>query len=129
MHKRYYALVSKKPEKSQDTLENFLIKDNGSNKALISNEDNRQAKKAILKYVQSDDYSAVEKYFPEYTENGEIKEGYTLLDIDLKTGRFHQIRCQLSYEPSSFIDFSSMAMILISLFKTTGFWYKASVKI
>ncbi len=73
--KKYLAIVEKKPQIATNTLEDYLIKKN--NKAYISN--NTRGKKAILKYKHI---------------GSSIK--YHFLDIELKTGRYHQIRCQLA---------------------------------
>jgi len=78
--KIYWAIVKGIPEKEQDGLENFLIRNPKQNKSYISNERKKNAKKAILFYkkiAQSDRYS--------------------LLEITLKTGRHHQIRAQLAH--------------------------------
>lgn len=96
IHKHYYALVSGTPQKSSDILTDYLFKDSRSNKAIVSNKDNKDAKKAVLEYSVVNDDRA-NSYFPrEYTENNRIKPGYSILDIKLITGRFHQIRAQLS---------------------------------
>lgn len=79
IHKTYWALVEGKPEKAEDTLENYLVSDGRMNKTFISSPDNPQAKKSILSYKT--------------IANG---DRYTLLEVNLMTGRKHQIRAQLS---------------------------------
>ena len=79
VEKIYWAIVEKKPTKKEDTLINFLAKNDKQNKSYVSNESNPKAKKAILHYHCI----------------GE-SDRYALLEITLETGRHHQIRCQLS---------------------------------
>ena len=79
IHKTYWALVEGKPEKKEDTLHNFLKSDGRLNKTFVSSPDDPEAKKSILEYKT-------------------LAEGdrYSLLEINLLTGRKHQIRAQLS---------------------------------
>jgi len=79
IHKTYWALVEGKPGKQEATLENMLVADGRINKTFVSGPDNPEAKRAVLRY----------------TTIGR-GERYTLLEIDLLTGRKHQIRAQLS---------------------------------
>ena len=77
--KTYWAVVKNKPRKDADTLINFLKKNPKNNKSTVFNKETEGSKKAILHYKT-------------------IKEldNYYLLEIDLETGRHHQIRAQLS---------------------------------
>lgn len=78
--KTYWAIVEKAPELQQATLTNFLKKNPKNNKSYVVNKDTNGALEAILEYkviAASDNYS--------------------LLEIELKTGRHHQIRAQLSH--------------------------------
>ena len=79
IHKTYWALVEGKPEKKEDTLHNFLKSDGRLNKTFVSSPDDPEAKESILEYKT-------------------LAEGdrYSLLEINLLTGRKHQIRAQLS---------------------------------
>ncbi|MBD5341074.1 MAG: RNA pseudouridine synthase [Bacteroides sp.] len=79
IHKTYWALVEGKPEKSEATLENYLVSDGRINKTFISDDKNPAAKKSILNY-----------------KTIATGDRYTLLEINLLTGRKHQIRAQLS---------------------------------
>ncbi|MEZ3551962.1 MAG: RNA pseudouridine synthase [Muribaculaceae bacterium] len=79
IHKTYWALVEGKPEKEEDTLRNFLVSDGRINKTFIAREGDKDAKESILKYHT--------------VANG---DQYSLLEINLLTGRKHQIRAQLS---------------------------------
>ena len=77
--KSYIAIVEKKPEHIEGELINYLIKGR-NNKALISDSDQKKAKKAILTYATVTSL-----------------DNYTILKIALQTGRFHQIRSQLAH--------------------------------
>lgn len=79
IHKSYLALVEGKPAKTSDTLENYLISDGRLNKSFITDSKNPEAKLSRL------EYSTVA-----------TGDRYTLLKINLLTGRKHQIRAQLS---------------------------------
>lgn len=77
--KTYWAVVKKQPEKSEDTLINFLKKNTRNNKSVAYSKEINGSKKAILHY------KVIKKL-----------DNYSLLEIDLETGRHHQIRVQLS---------------------------------
>ena len=79
INKTYWALVKNKPQKERDTLTNFLKKDPKKNKSFVYKKEIDGSKKATLHY------KVIQKL-----------ENYTLLEIDLETGRHHQIRTQLS---------------------------------
>ena len=79
IQKNYWALVKNKPKKTKDTLINFLKKDSKKNKSFVYKKEIDGSKKAILHY-------SVLKNL----------DNYTLLEIDLETGRHHQIRTQLA---------------------------------
>lgn len=94
-NKRYYALVSGIVENYIEAervyLTDYIVKDSKNNKAIICSEYDENAKKAELYYT------VVGGIRPFQCENDEkLYDENTLLDIDLITGRFHQIRCQLS---------------------------------
>jgi 23S rRNA pseudouridine1911/1915/1917 synthase len=77
--KTYWAIVENKPAKAADTLVNYLSKNEKQNKSYVTTEKDKNAKKAILSYqiINSSDK-------------------YHLLEVNLETGRHHQIRCQLA---------------------------------
>lgn len=77
--KTYWAIVKNKPKENEGTLTNYLIRNEKQNKSYAYDMEKPDSKKAILHYnliAQSDKYN--------------------LLEIDLETGRHHQIRCQLA---------------------------------
>jgi 23S rRNA pseudouridine1911/1915/1917 synthase len=77
--KTYWALVKNPPQKESDTLIHWLIKNETQNKSKAFEKENPKGKKAILHYRQL-----------------RKSDTYHLLEINLETGRHHQIRCQLS---------------------------------
>ena len=79
MHKTYWALVKTPPEHEEAVLEDFLIRNEKQNKSYAYDTEKPNSKKAILHY------KLIGK-----------SNTYYLLEIDLKTGRHHQIRCQLA---------------------------------
>jgi 23S rRNA pseudouridine1911/1915/1917 synthase len=80
INKTYWALVKNPPKKTSDTLINFLKKDTKKNKSFVYKKEIEGSKNAILHYT------VIKKL-----------ENYFLVEIDLETGRHHQIRTQLSY--------------------------------
>lgn len=78
-HKRYWALCINMPDPAEGLLEDWLIKNEPKNKSYITTE-RPGAKLARLKY----------RYL-QSTAN------YHLIEVELLTGRHHQIRCQLSH--------------------------------
>jgi 23S rRNA pseudouridine1911/1915/1917 synthase len=77
--KTYWAVVKNKPEKEEDRLTHYLIKNEKNNKSTAFDSEKPHTKKAVLHYKL---ISTSEKYY--------------LLEVDLETGRHHQIRCQLA---------------------------------
>jgi 23S rRNA pseudouridine1911/1915/1917 synthase len=79
IHKTYWAVVKNKPPKEIDTLVNFLRRDEARNKSFITGDKAKNSQMASLSYtlIASSD-------------------NYYLLEIDLETGRHHQIRAQLA---------------------------------
>jgi 23S rRNA pseudouridine1911/1915/1917 synthase len=77
--KTYWALVKNKPSKTKDRLEDFLVKDPKTNKSKVTSEKTSNSKKAVLNYCIR-----------------QTLNNYYLLEINLETGRHHQIRTQLA---------------------------------
>jgi len=77
--KTYLAVVKKAPEKSEGQLIHYLRKNEKANKTQVFEASVKGGKKAIL------NYKVIGK-----------SDNYTLLEIDLETGRHHQIRAQLA---------------------------------
>tara|TARA_R110002020_G_scaffold454448_6_gene670164 strand:- start:87486 stop:88121 length:636 start_codon:yes stop_codon:yes gene_type:complete len=77
--KTYWAVVKNAPPKEQDSLIHYLKRNPKQNKSYAHDKEVNDSKKAIL------DYKILKKL-----------DNYYLLEIDLHTGRHHQIRSQLS---------------------------------
>lgn len=77
--KTYWAIVKEVPKKHEGTLKGFLVRNEKQNKSYAHPKPVEKSKEAVLSYrliAQSNDYS--------------------LLEVDLQTGRHHQIRAQLA---------------------------------
>jgi 23S rRNA pseudouridine1911/1915/1917 synthase len=79
IEKTYWAIVQKRPELEHDTITGYMLKDTEKNKSHLFQKARNGAKFASL------DYTMLSR-----TQN------FYLLQIDLHTGRHHQIRCMLS---------------------------------
>jgi 23S rRNA pseudouridine1911/1915/1917 synthase len=77
--KTYWAIVGNRPAKDSDTLIHYLKKNAAQNKSYAFNKQVKDSKQAVLSY-----------------KTIYVFKNYTLLEVDLQTGRHHQIRCQLS---------------------------------
>jgi 23S rRNA pseudouridine1911/1915/1917 synthase len=84
IQKTYWAVVKNPPMPTKGTLINFLKKNPKNNKSTVFQTEKEGSKKAILHY------ELIKKL-----------DHYSLLEIDLETGRHHQIRAQLSFVRSS----------------------------
>lgn len=79
VHKTYWAIVKNAPEEPEGELVNWLTRNERQNKSYAYDREVPNSKKAVL------DYKVIGH-----------SDRYTLLEINLKTGRHHQIRCQLA---------------------------------
>lgn len=79
MHKTYWAVVCNRPKENEKVLTHYLTRNEKQNKTYTSLTPKNGAKEARLKYTF---LKATERYF--------------LLEVELYTGRHHQIRAQLS---------------------------------
>ncbi len=79
IHKTYWAIVQQRPDHEEGTLENWLVRNEKQNKSYAYQREVPNSKKAILKYRMIGQ-----------------SERYYLLEVNLLTGRHHQIRCQLA---------------------------------
>ena len=79
IRKTYWAIVQGFPKQPEARLENWLTRNEKLNKSFIAKPGTKDAKQAILSYKT-------------------LAKGdhYTLLEVELETGRHHQIRCQLA---------------------------------
>ena len=86
VHKTYWAIVQENGNKKQEsadgewhTLEHWLVRNEQQNKSYAYDRERPGSKQAIL------DYRLLVSL-----------KNYHLLEVELKTGRHHQIRCQLA---------------------------------
>ena len=77
--KTYRAIVEGVPTVASATLRHWIVADTRQKKAVVYRQEKEGSKEAILHYRVLDS-----------------KDGRSLLDITLETGRFHQIRAQLA---------------------------------
>ncbi len=80
LSKTYVAVVHGKLDRREGRLENYLLKDEKNNIVSVVSPEVKGAKQAIL----------------DYCVMGEFKD-YTLVKVNLHTGRSHQIRVQFSH--------------------------------
>lgn len=79
VNKTYWAIVKNCPRNTEDTLTHYLEKNEKNNKSTAFDKEKPNAKRAVLHY------KLIAK-----------SDNYYLLEVDLETGRHHQIRCQLA---------------------------------
>jgi len=79
MKKTYWAIVKNLPEQHEAELKHHLVRNNKKNKSFAYNKPATNSKEAVLSYKLIGN-----------------SDNYYLLEIDLKTGRHHQIRAQFA---------------------------------
>ncbi|MBP6065988.1 RluA family pseudouridine synthase [Bacteroides sp.] len=77
--KTYWAIVKNAPTEPEGELVHYLVRNEKQNKSYAYDKEVPNSKRAVL------NYRLIGR-----------SENYFLLEIDLKTGRHHQIRCQLA---------------------------------
>lgn len=77
--KIYWAITKETPQPAEGTLSHWIVRNEKMNKSFAYKKEVKEGKHAIL------DYRALR-----------CSQNYTLVEVELKTGRHHQIRCQLS---------------------------------
>jgi len=78
VHKTYWALCCQKPQPEEGTLTDMLVRNEKQNKSYVSKGPGAKEARLRYRYLQS-------------------TERYHLVEVELLTGRHHQIRCQLSH--------------------------------
>lgn len=79
VHKTYWAIVQSPPQSQEGTLRHWLVRNERQNKSYAHDHEVPDSKEAVLKYQLMGQ-----------------SERYWLLEVNLLTGRHHQIRCQLA---------------------------------
>ncbi len=77
--KTYWAIVKERPKELEGELVHYLVRNEKQNKSYAYDKEKKDSKKAVLHYKLIG-----------------CSKNYHLLEVDLKTGRHHQIRCQLA---------------------------------
>ena len=77
--KKYWAVVENRPQTENGELVHYILRDGKSNRSYCYNTPKGDAKRAELRYAVLG-----------------ASERYTLVEVELLTGRHHQIRAQLS---------------------------------
>ncbi len=77
--KTYWAIVKACPKAEEGELVHYMVRNEKQNKSYAYDKEVKNSKKAVL------DYKLIGH-----------SDNYYLLEVDLKTGRHHQIRCQLA---------------------------------
>lgn len=81
MAKKYYLCVTEAlPQTKEGVLTDYLLKDGRTNQTMVVNQGTKGAKKAILSY----------RVLREI-------DGKSLIEVELETGRHHQIRVQMAH--------------------------------
>lgn len=81
IQKTYWAITKEAPPQAEGHLEDWLLRNEAQNKSYVVEPRTRGAKLAVLNYKVLS------------TSAG----GYYLIEVDLQTGRHHQIRAQLAH--------------------------------
>lgn len=79
VHKVYWAIVKNAPQEPEGELVHWLVRNEKQNKSYAYERERKDAKRAVLRY------RLIAR-----------SENYHLLEVNLLTGRHHQIRCQLA---------------------------------
>ncbi len=79
VHKTYWAITKQRPAEMEGMLTHWLVRNEKQNKSYAYDRERPNSKKAILKYKVVG-----------------ASDNYTLIEVNLLTGRHHQIRCQLA---------------------------------
>lgn len=77
--KTYWAVCCSRPPEESGIIENYLLKNEKNNKSFVVDSGKKGAKPAKLSYTLT-----------------AMSANYALVEVDLHTGRHHQIRCQLA---------------------------------
>lgn len=79
VHKKYWAILQSRPDIEADELVHYLVRNEQQNKSYAYSKEKPHSKLAKLRY-----------------ELINSSQRYYLLEVELMTGRHHQIRCQLA---------------------------------
>ena len=94
--KTYWAIVKNAPQPTSSILKHSIVRDTTKNKSFAYDSPQKDGKEGSLSYVLK-----------------ASSDNYHLLEIDLHTGRHHQIRCQLIFR-------NSIVIFTVKLFSIHG---------
>ena len=77
--KIYWAITKEKPQQPEADIDSWILRNEKMNKSFSYPKEVKGSKRALLHYKQID-----------------ASQNYNLIEVELKTGRHHQIRCQLA---------------------------------
>ena len=77
--KIYWAITKEKPQQPEADIDSWILRNEKMNQSFSYPKEVKGAKRALLHYRQID-----------------ASQNYNLIEVELKTGRHHQIRCQLA---------------------------------
>ena len=77
--KIYWAMTKEKPQQPEADIDSWILRNEKMNKSFSYPKEVKGSKRAILHYRLA-----------------AASQNYNLIEVELKTGRHHQIRCQLS---------------------------------
>lgn len=77
--KTYWAITKEAPQEHEAELSHWILRNEKKNKSFAYNKEVKGSKHALLHY-----------------RHIAASQNYNLIEVELKTGRHHQIRCQLS---------------------------------
>lgn len=80
IHKTYWAITRNRPPEEEATLTHWITRNTQQNKSYAADRERPNSKKAMLRYRLIG-----------------CTDNYHLLEVQLMTGRHHQIRCQLAH--------------------------------
>lgn len=80
IHKTYWAITRNRPPEEEATLTHWITRNTQQNKSYAADREKPNSKKAMLRYRLIG-----------------CTDNYHLLEVQLMTGRHHQIRCQLAH--------------------------------
>ncbi len=80
IHKTYWAITRNRPPEEEATLTHWITRNTQQNKSYAADRERPNSKKATLRYRLIG-----------------CTDNYYLLEVQLMTGRHHQIRCQLAH--------------------------------
>ncbi len=99
--KTYLAVVNNANLKSEAVLEDYMLKNEALNKSMVVSKDKHNSKLARLNYKVLESISLKDTDNNDFSKTGSEQSGLSLVEINLETGRHHQIRVQFASRGNS----------------------------